>query len=819
MFLQMFLQRSKLKLQSDDTTVLTTLKVAPEHEEHKEEYAANYTKVSDITSRTDLNQYLNRPVLIKTVNWTEAASVSETFYPWYLYFNHPSIKKRIDNYAFMKCNLNIRVLITASPFYYGAVLVSYKPYSDEAVCPISTVSANQLISRSQRPSFNVYPQDTMGGEMKLPFLFHKEYMDITSQTDINMMGALNMTSFDVLRNANSVTGDSATIQVFAWADNVELSGPTIALALQSRDEYHEGVVSKPASAISHYAGKLSGWPIIGNFATATSIAAGAVASIASLFGYTNVPNIKEQAAFKPTSNPLLATTDISVAIEKLTLDCKNELTIDNSTYSAGPPDPLSIQSLCSRESYLTAFLWSATDTPSTLLFNSLVTPCLYRNYAYTFGIPPVAGNEILNTPMSMVANLFQYWRGDIKFRFVFICSQYHRGKVRILWDPKAQIGSTPSAFTEIFSKVIDISEQTDVSITIPYNQAAAFLPTLNVPRTQSTMYGTSAVTPTVDNNGIMAVSVLNRQTSPVASAPIQVLVYVSAPDIDFESPDEVSIDYNAYPLQSKDCDLSKPCEDNLFETAKADEHLNLLYMGEKIVSLRQLMRRASHSITLACTDFYQAYTQIGSTMNRMPLYPGFDPNGIGAAATFGSPGVDAPYNFCSYTPLNWVTQCFVGYRGSVIWHFNVNGSNEATNILVRRSKNVLDANAYINASTIIPSSESQTQRIGKLRTNLTPMGSTLVNSKVQTGVAFLAPWYSQFKFAATTALQRTLGRSVFGTTTDSVSTTIVVEASATKPAVYSSIDMYVGIGTDYDPVFFLNVPVVYYKAGLPVAQP
>lgn len=807
-----------LQSMMEDKTILTNTSIASEHKEADQAQMTPSTITPTMTKRTDLDAYLNRPVLIHTINWAENSSISENIYPWRLYFNHPSIKRRIDNYAFLKCNLNVRVLISASPFYYGALQVSYRPFSDEGVCPVFDTDAQQsLCGRSQRPSFNIYPQTSQGGEMKLPFLWHKEYMNIVSSTDIYAIGDMSFRSFDVLRNANSVAGEAATIQVFAWAEDVQLSGPTLALALQS-DEYGKGVVSKPASAIALYAGKLSDWPIIGPFATATSIAAGAVSNIASLFGYTNVPNISDQSAFRPTTNPLLATTDIGTAVEKLTIDSKNELTIDNKAYSVGPTDPLEIESICNRETYLTSFTWAATDAPQTLLFNSLVTPSLALDTPITVGPLAFAANRLQLLPMSMVSRLFSYWRGDIKFRFVFVCSQYHRGKARISWDPVALLGSFPSSFTEVFNRVIDLTEETDVTITVPYNQATAFKPTENNPRSNASQFGTAPVVTSTDNNGIIAVTVMNKQTSPVASAPIRVLVYVSAANVDFEAPEALRVYHTPFPLQSSMDKVMKTNED-LFETKENTDHLNLVYMGEKITSLRTLLRRSVHSIGLAPTDFYGANSFIFSIMNRMPLYPGYDPNGVGSASSVGTLGATAPYNFCNYTALNWVSQCFVGYRGSVIWNFNVTGPELPSSILSRRCFTALTAADYIRANTYTPSSESQNSDRALSRSLQTINGATVTNARAQPSLSFLAPWYSQFKFAATTALQRTLGRATFGTNTDSIRTDVIVKNSATNPANLNVIDMYVGAGTDYDPVFFLNVPVMYYTYGLPVPAP
>jgi hypothetical protein len=763
----------------------------------------------------ELNNYLKRPVLVQTYEWLENTPLVTSFNPWDLFLSHPSIKSRINNYAFLRCNLKMRVLISASPFYYGAAVCSWWPRWLDNVEP-ATLPGNSLMKYTQRPNIMIYPQTSTGGEMNIPFLSPKEYMDITTRADALDMGLMVVQSFGDLENANSVAGVSATVQFFVWAEDIELSGLTVNLAMQSGDEYSSGPISKPASAVAKMAGQLSSWPIIGSFATATSVAASAVANIASLFGYTNVPNISNQSAFRPTSTALLATTDIGMAVEKLTLDSKNELTIDNSSYSCGDSDPLSIASMVSRESYLTSFDWTAANSADDLIFNARVVPGLTDVVAGAASSSVVQG-----TPIWLVSQMFQYWRGDIKFRFVILCSQYHRGKLRISWDPVGANATTPNSFTELFSKVVDITEDTDITITVPYTQALAYLRTIRVPQTNATVYGTAALSHTVDDNGILCVRVLNKQTSPVASANIRVLVFVSgSTNMDFGSPVELNGDFSPYELQSGDLDLASTTNFNMDNVKNDPSHINLLYHGEKITSLRTLLRRANYVMSMSPTDFYTGYIYIRYVFARMPLFPGYDPNGIHVARKVIAPGTDAPYNYCSFSAINWIGQCFVGYRGSVIWHCNLGGNNASAQLsLKRNTSNTLATNFYVSAGTAVISSENEGAYTNLLFNGSSASGSTATNQRTQASLSLLAPFHSNFKWVPTQPANRTLGTSKYNTNTDAIGGYATYQASATDNGARAPLHMYCAIGTDFDPVFFLNVPTLFYRAGLPSPQP
>lgn len=189
------------------------------------------TFTSDTIPNAELGNFLERPVLIATVRWSESVPYTEsTIDPWNLYFTHTIIKKKIDNYAFINCNLHVKVVVNASPFYYGAMMVSYRPMTNYGLPDYTTISVqNDYMRYSQRPHFWVLPQSNMGGEMQLPFFYNHNWLPLTDTAALSSMGTLRFTEVVDLKNANSVTGQGIDVQVYAWASNIKLAGPTFEL--------------------------------------------------------------------------------------------------------------------------------------------------------------------------------------------------------------------------------------------------------------------------------------------------------------------------------------------------------------------------------------------------------------------------------------------------------------------------------------------------------------------------------------------------------------------------------------------------------------
>ena len=162
--------------------------------------------------------------------------------------------------------------------------------------------------------------------------------------------------------------------------------------------------------------------------------------------------------------------------------------------------------------------------------------------------------------------MFAFWRGDIKVRLKFVCSQYHKGRLRVSWDPIGDIGGTTDSTTEVFTQIVDLAECTDVTFNIPYMQNTAFL---NRFLTYSNRYSNDgSITNTAGyTNGVFPVRVLNELSALLSTADIQVLVFVSGGDnLEFACPSEIDTAYSSTPV----CALPPPSLFSSYDTDKKE---------------------------------------------------------------------------------------------------------------------------------------------------------------------------------------------------------------------------------------------------------
>jgi hypothetical protein len=252
-------------------------------------------------------------------------------------------------------------------------------------------------------------------------------------------------------------------------------------------------------------------------------------------------------------------------------------------------------------------------------------------------------------------------------------------------------------------------------------------------------------------------------------------------------------------------------------------HINLVYQGESIKSLRTLLRRFSFSRTVVLPDMPPTDIWYGfnSVMSRRPLYPGYDPNGIYGAVGLTS-GVNQRYNWAVFHPLLWVSQCFVADRGSINIRANFTGPVPNTSFsILRKNQGILTRSDYsAKNSTNIGKQNLSRNMTTALFGQFETAGTSITNGNTNASLSAALPLYSIYKFLSTSPYQRTLGNVWDNSTRDSVvlRTQFNPTYLAAQNIEYNNtmkIDLYYAAGTDYSPIFFLNVPMVFRYLSTP----
>lgn len=675
--------------------------------------------ISDgFSADADIGKFLERKVKIHSAVWEVGGNLAEEIRPWDLFLNNSAVQDKIANFYLLQGELEVTMLVNGTPFHAGMILGSYRYlYGNSAVS--TTGGDTQIVTRSQRPHIWMNVSTNRSGCLCLPFLCPTAYLSLGDSTiSASDLGKLNIDSVQPLLQLNAGT-DRVTISVFARLINSKLTAPTqrnVTISGESKldlskyflsetqskpspqkdDEYgKEGVVSGPASAIASYAGYFTDIPYIGPFATATQMGASAVSGIAKLFGYSKpvvLDNIRYMQNL-PISN--LALTEGEDTSQKLTVTGKQELCIDPATVGLDGTDELSLSYMTECETYITKFDWPVAAVQNEYIFSMDVDPMMERR------IGGVGYTQLIPTSLSFASRMFSEWSGSLEFRFQVIASQYHRGRIGIIYDPYGSSGTDP--YNVSFNTIMDLEEARDVTVTVKWQNDRPYLfCDDSILRTTAANGFYTTTTPgsrTVNrdnSNGVLYVQVINELVVPDAITKATVMVSVKAgKDFELVNPrgDAMQVfpyvyvaqsggskfnvdDYFKSETQSGEASNTEvvPQDENAPEGTDPIEITSnvvtsmpekpLMYYGERITSLRQLLKRYCNYRTIHLTDnTFTTLMAITWVLKAFPTTGGFDVDGddLTASAT--------PYWYCASNYLSYLKYYYAGWRGSIRYKF------------------------------------------------------------------------------------------------------------------------------------------------------
>jgi len=707
----------------------------------------------------DVSDFFSRPIHIDSFSIAAGSSAYAMYEIWDLYSKNPSVRAKLRNYAFLRGDLHVRIVVSGSPFYYGKALISYQPYGFYNKNLTVHTSAAATTS-TWYPLFLNYLSQSKGCatidyngnkpvDMVCPFIspkpVHRLYASsnavlagASSYPDLAHAGQLYIYSINPV-GAASATPTGVAVHLYAWMENVDLGPPTatqIEILTEAADERVKGPVERVSTFAALVANKLSYIPEIAPLARASSMILGGIAGVASWFGWSK-PAILDEPRFvknRPYANT--ACTIGQETVEKIAFDPKQELTVDGSV-CASNHDEMTIAYLTGISSYLTTFDWATSASIDAPLWTCVVHPQLNTSVLYS--------TKYYNQPtaMSFAATPFRYWRGHIKYRVEISASRFHRGKLAIMYEPNtSQMGLIDASFelNKNFIKIVDIQETQDIEFCILYAQPYTWLKTLNCTDTRLlSMYGniTSGATdfPQIANGYVSVFPFTNLQ-SPDGS-PVHVNIYVAAEEFQVnqmtasylpssrliiapESYDEKGIepqtDYTCFELNAS-TDSGQGTSEYCF--------------GEQPLSFRSCIKRY---IPMGDEVLSIGAGTHGSIVGSFPIIPPADP-------PYGS---SALHPLCIQTYLSYA---YLGVKGGMrkrLKVFDMNGSG---------GNNDMQANMQFIVSLSAPGNSSVTISPAIAATKALPSeeGSAVFIPRTNGGVEVELPYYSpnlfQFSFA------------------------------------------------------------------------
>lgn len=207
---------------------------------------------------------------------------------------------------------------------------------------------------------------------------------------------------------------------------------------------------------------------------------------------------------------------------------------------------------------------------------------------------------------------------------------------------------------------------------------------------------------------------------------------------------------------------------------------------------------------------------------KMPAPLGYVTNAETQATGLAS-AVPEYYSYGTNSPFLDILPCYLGWRGSMMWHFNISTNADAlSTMLVQRLDQAIPTNSgRVDSLTMATTTSTTSSGITNFMQANVPScagGSSLTNQRTQTGMSVLCPHYYPNRFCDTNPTHWLTGSTADETGYKHYKLTTLWSAIITNNYARSGIiEKFYSIGPDFNAFFFLNVPVTHLYVTAPVS--
>lgn len=622
----------------------------------------------------EVRNFLKKPYKLAAGNFTTGNVIGTPVYTQSRIFgtvlraNPIWYNKVLGNYA-VRGKLVFTLFVNGNRFQQGRYLLTWTPDGGAFANSAAFIAGHQtvLTQRTQLPHVEIDVNMDTQATIEIPFINATGWAYLQSSLTIfgNDIGTIAIWPYaPLVAPTGSVIAPWA---LYVHIEDFDMRMPTVP---QSRANVRTKVKRRatPASsessaagigpvetsmmAISTAAGVLSGIPLLSSIAAPVKWASDIGASIASVFGWSK-PRI--QAPFCQVARwifPKYNNADTPDTSFKLSVMDNNE--IETLPGFAGTDfDEMSFGYIATIPAFYQAINWALADGIGATIFTQGICPHDFVN-TYAFGL----NNITYATPVAFVSDFFYLWRGSLKFTIKIVKTEFHSGRLSIVFLPydflstqsNANAGGVVSEANAqyLHREIVDIREGNEFTFSIPYMSITQYKPTVGTDRYTGNLY----------------ISVLNPLVAPANVASfVTVLVEVSAGE-DFEV---------AYPKAANQQPIfALTPQARIPDKEIMSEHLGNSSMthnltpaktciGERVMSFRTYLKRFQY-------NFINTAPAVNTYFLWFPFFMGVSYinviNVLNAAES-------------AFDPYAWVGSCFALARGSARWKLLDSGPTDS----------------------------------------------------------------------------------------------------------------------------------------------
>lgn len=183
----------------------------------------------------ELQNFLSRPFVVLSGTWTSSTDIYVDVDLLSNWLSNTAVSNKINNYGFMRGTLCMRIVVDSTPFNYGLLHVSLLAGA-HSISLTSTNAVTYATYLTQRPGAYLNPSYDKSVDLKATLLHRGEWFSLDgsgSHTYKEPGVNLTINTLFPLQSATSASVPTVSYRVYAWMEDVELTGATY--MVQSQD--------------------------------------------------------------------------------------------------------------------------------------------------------------------------------------------------------------------------------------------------------------------------------------------------------------------------------------------------------------------------------------------------------------------------------------------------------------------------------------------------------------------------------------------------------------------------------------------------------
>jgi len=426
-----------------------------------------------------LSEILKRPIQLPTIQW----STTQTFrtviatidIPRSLYsLSVVPITVLLSMMSFLRADWTIRLQLNSPKFSQGRLLVYFDPcYSRPLGSGVGSQNTVSIYNAMILPHAWLDPSESRVVELVLPFRHILNYFRLfvttnsrVPATHLHSLGRLNFVVFNPLQ-VSTGTSSSVFITPSIYSQNPSVHVPTAlhVLEIPLVTVLECGLTDAPGAILDSIK---AGAAISSGSPDAVTSTLKAITSIAKVVSDLDRP-LSYGEIMLPCNRiiaPLSHGSGVDSSVRLSLIESSQTVSSKETVGDADKEMDLSV--ILKIPTVFAILSWAASAGADTALAIFPVTP-FYMLTEYSN-----SGTNIFNgsfTNLGNWASRFRYWRGGLRFRFSFVCTQFHAGRIRVSFFPNIYENTNiPSAAagTSVPNMIMDLQTKKEFEFVVPF---------------------------------------------------------------------------------------------------------------------------------------------------------------------------------------------------------------------------------------------------------------------------------------------------------------------------------------------------------------